>query len=362
MEDGATVKVVSVGETRRENDASMRTQQEQLQMWLVQEEVCLQQHLAQVEKLFEDVLEVKLMMAALNRPAGRFKIPLGLHGSQRFVRQRIPRATWTVPLRQALITLSGHTQVSCDNAIWNGIAQVMKEANANIEDATGTTMSSAQADAVDTARRCPRFVVNAFNTRIAPFTAHGAKTENDELAVAFLLKAVVRQDKLAKMSDLFHTRFPGLVCTVTLGEAAVRRHLVPEVTGIIRLFGVDQVGQLARISEVLRSCRMTILNLYVTTGICDVETCEFVWREGGPLSENVITVAATDRATFDEETFRFEVATASKEVGYEVTSIIMESEHQRAKQLARYYLLRKRFMTDWASERSGPCSKTVWSI
>jgi len=60
MEDGATVKVVSVGETRRENDASMRTQQEQLQMWLVQEEVCLQQHLAQVEKLFEDVLEVKL--------------------------------------------------------------------------------------------------------------------------------------------------------------------------------------------------------------------------------------------------------------------------------------------------------------
>jgi len=30
--------------------------------------------------------------------------------------------------------------------------------------------------------------------------------------------------------------------------------------------------------------------------------------------ENVITVAATDRATFDEETFRFEVATASKEV------------------------------------------------
>lgn len=239
--------------------------------------------------------------------------------------------------------------MSPDNAIWNGIAQVMKEANANIEDATGTTVSSAQAGT---------FSVNAFNTRIAPF----AKSENDELAVAFLLKAVVRQDNLSKMSDLFHTRFPGLVCTVTLGEAAVRRHLVPEVTGVIRLFGVDQVGQLARISEVLRSCRMTILNLYVTTGICDVETCEFVWREGGPLSENVITVAATDRATFDEETFRFEITTASKEVGYEVTSIIMESEHQRAKQLARYYLLRKKFMTEFASEFSSPCSKTVWSI
>lgn len=32
------------------------------------------------------------------------------------------------------------------------------------------------------------------------------------------------------------------------------------------------------------------------------------------LQENVITVASTDRATFDEETFRFEITTASKEV------------------------------------------------
>ncbi|CAK8996875.1 Hypothetical protein SCF082_LOCUS4971 [Durusdinium trenchii] len=283
--------------------------------------------------------------------------------SLRFLRQRaLRRAGSHVPLRQALITLSGHTQVSSDNAIWNGIAQVMKEANANIEDATGTTVSSPQADAVAAARKCPRFVVNAFNTRIAPFAA-GGHSQEDELAVAFLLKAVVREDKLSKMTDLFHSRFPGLVCTVTLGEAAVRRHLVPEVTGMIRLFGPDQVGQLARISEVLRSCRMTILNLYVTTGICDVETCEFVWREGGPLSENVITVAAIDRETFDEETFRLEVARASKEVGYEVTSIIMESEHQRAKQLARYYLMRKRFMTEWAKELD--CSQNasaMWSI
>ena len=158
----------------------------------------------------------------------------------------------------------------------------MKEANANIEDATGTTVSSPRPDLVSTARRCPRFLVNAFNTRIAPFATADAV---EELAVAFLLKAVVREDQLGRMTDLFHSRFPGLVCTVTLGDTTPRRHLVPELTGMLRLFGPDQVGQLARIAEVLRSCRMTILNLYVTTGICDLETCEFVWREGGPLSD-----------------------------------------------------------------------------
>lgn len=61
---GTAVKVISVGmsspEKDREPETSMRTQQEQLQMWLVQEETCLQQHLAQVEQLFEEVLDVRL--------------------------------------------------------------------------------------------------------------------------------------------------------------------------------------------------------------------------------------------------------------------------------------------------------------
>ncbi|CAE7817963.1 scn4aa [Symbiodinium sp. CCMP2456] len=184
------------------------------------------------------------------------------------------------------------------------------------------------------ARRCPRFVVNAFNTKIAPFSPSLQRTEqttasSDELAVAFLLKAVVREDNLAKMSDLFHTRFPGLVCTVTAGGAvAERKTTATRIAGTIRLFGMDQVGQLAKISEVLHACGMTILNLYVTTGVCDVETCEFVVREGGPLSENVITVAAMNKETFEEEAFRNEVEDASQEVGYAVTSIILAARFQ----------------------------------
>ncbi|CAE7948560.1 unnamed protein product [Symbiodinium sp. KB8] len=210
------------------------------------------------------------------------------------------------------------------------------------------------------ARRCPRFVVNAFNTKIAPFSPTLQRTEqttapSDELAVAFLLKAVVREDNLAKMSDLFHTQFPGLVCTVTAGGAvAERKTTATRIAGTIRLFGMDQVGQLAKISEVLHACGMTILNLYVTTGVCDVETCEFVVREGGPLSENVITVAAMNKETFEEEAFRNEVEDASQEVGYAVTSIILEGEKHRPQQLARYYLNRKSFMGEWAKGHTKP--------
>ncbi|CAE7421348.1 unnamed protein product, partial [Symbiodinium microadriaticum] len=235
------------------------------------------------------------------------------------------------------------------------------EAGANIEDATGTTMASGEEEAIlSMARRCPRFVVNAFNTKIAPFSPTLQRTEqttapSDELAVAFLLKAVVREDNLAKMSDLFHTQFPGLVCTVTAGGAvAERKTTATRIAGTIRLFGMDQVGQLAKISEVLHACGMTILNLYVTTGVCDVETCEFVVREGGPLSENVITVAAMNKETFEEEAFRNEVEDASQEVGYAVTSIILEGEKHRPQQLARYYLNRKSFMGEWAKGHTKP--------
>eukprot|EP00435_Cladocopium_sp_Y103_P046963 s564_g13.t1 len=132
MEDPfhGTVKVISVGmsspEKDREPETSMRTQQEQLQMWLVQEETCLQQHLAQVEQLFEEVLDVRLNpqfsdtlnCQRLNTTSAMLRPPLWRHGrtlGKRFVRQRALRAG-AVPLRQALITLSGHTQVSSDNA------------------------------------------------------------------------------------------------------------------------------------------------------------------------------------------------------------------------------------------------------
>eukprot|EP00931_Biecheleriopsis_adriatica_P039490 TRINITY_DN22582_c0_g1_i1.p1 TRINITY_DN22582_c0_g1~~TRINITY_DN22582_c0_g1_i1.p1 ORF type:complete len:350 (+),score=61.77 TRINITY_DN22582_c0_g1_i1:46-1095(+) len=293
--------------------------------------------------------------------------------------------------RQALITLSGHTRVGSSNDIWHGIAMVMKEVKANIEDATGTTMQAAPFSAdlprVDRkSKGSPKFMVSAFNTHIAPFSStpwQMAEKENkdsgDEVAVAYLLKASVDEQAMLQMSDLFHTRFPGLVCTVTVGslEDGPRQAMDStdsphsnftvqhEVTGTIRLFGKDQVGQLATISEVLHNCRVTIQNLLVTTGVCDAETCEFVERVGGPLSENVLSVAAIDRATFDENNFRQQVARAAQEVGYHVTSIILDSEKLRVQQLARYYLRRKAFMDEIAGviEFNGNnCEPGLWHI
>jgi len=333
----------------------------------------------------------RLHMAAVIPRAGQ------IWRGQRFVRQlrkqlnpEVQRSNPTpwpqrpASQRHALITLSGQARVSPGTDLWNAIAQVMKEVNANIEDAAGTFMNASFSEPSDlrlikNTKRSPRFLVSAFNTHIAPFSPAHLQIANpdrqsgcgfwreensgDEVALACLLKASVREDRVSEMSDLFHTRFPGLVCTVTVGGTSTRAS--SELLGTIRLFGVDQAGQLAKIAQVLHGCRVTILNLLVTTGYCDTETCEFLERQGGGLSENVLTVAAIDPATFDEETFRKEVAGTAQEVGYHVTSIILESEKNRAQQLARYYLRRKNFMNQIAGAMDfsgGNVEMALWSL
>lgn len=256
----------------------------------------------------------------------------------------------------------------------------MSEVDANIEDAAIVSMPASSEDgasSADAKRHNPRFLVSAFNTHIQPFSPgllqsrEAQDSLGDEVAVAFLLKASVGEELVQEMSNLFHTRFPGLVCTVTLGALLEPGNFGPplrlaaeEVTVTIRLFGGDRVGQLARIAEVLNNCRVTILNLLVTTGVIDKETSEFVEQVGGPLSENVITVAAIDRTTFDEATLRTEVAKSAREVGYEVTSIILERDRLRAQKLARYYLRRKAFIHEISALEVGStssCDKAVWS-
>jgi len=274
----------------------------------------------------------------------------------------------------ALITLSGQTFASSGNDIWCGIADVMGRVGANIEDAAGTSMPSlapgsagpdAGASAAGpgpggTGTAGPALLVSAFRTHIAPFSlplAQSPASEGGEgatgIAVAIFIKAWMKESSVPTVTNLLHTRFPRLVCTVTVGGPTDEEQSgggAEVLTGTIRLFGIDQVGQLARIAEVLHRCRVTILNLLVTTGVCDSETGDFVERLGGTLSENVITIAAFDQATFDEAALRREVEVRAHKVGYRITSIILDNQESRSQELAGYYLQRKAFIMEVGKE------------
>lgn len=262
----------------------------------------------------------------------------------------------------ALITLSGQTFVSSRNDVWHGIADVMGRVNANIEDAAGTSMRCPVPESADITAGChtgnPSFLVSAFDTHITPFSMSFARSSLDESpedshAVAILLKASIAESMVPLMTNLLHTRFPGLVCTVTIGGATEPEEAVPMqqrpqkvLTGTVRLFGIDEVGQLARIAEALHRCHVTILNLIVTTGICDFETGEFIERGHGTLAENVLTIAIFDRAVFNEAALRREVEATARDNGYKVTSIILDGQESRSQELAGYYLERKAFMSE----------------
>eukprot|EP00930_Biecheleria_cincta_P041826 TRINITY_DN28736_c0_g2_i1.p1 TRINITY_DN28736_c0_g2~~TRINITY_DN28736_c0_g2_i1.p1 ORF type:complete len:343 (+),score=66.72 TRINITY_DN28736_c0_g2_i1:58-1086(+) len=293
--------------------------------------------------------------------------------------KRTPRDKPESSQVQALITLSGHTRVSSDNEVWFGIAKVMSEVRANIEDAAIVSMdaSTDEGSVLPAGRQQqnPRFMVSAFNTHISPFSLAPLQqrevrtSSDDEVAVAFVLKASVSEEAVLEMSNRFHTRFPGLVCTVTVGSFLDLGSPKPqreELIGMIRLFGTDQIGQLARIAEALHNCRVTILNLLSISGIIDRETNEFVEQVGGPFVENFITVAAIDRATFNEEVLREEISKSAREVGYDVASVILERDRLRAQKIAKYYLRRKEFISEISSamEVSGhnQCDKAVWSV
>merc|ERR1712032_168280 len=95
---------------------------------------------------------------------------------------------------------------------------------------------------------------------------------------------------------------------------------------------------------------VTILNLQVTTGICDPSTCEFIERVGGTLSENVLIIGVLGRSNFDEVRLRQEVAQVAQDVGYAVSSIISDCQASRSQELASYYLRRKVFLESWIEQ------------
>jgi len=267
----------------------------------------------------------------------------------------------------ALITLSGHSSVSSGNDVWCGIASIMEEVGANILDAAGAFMRDAEfrsdIGVGGMGSSGPGFFAHPFGTLLTPFVKSSEGEDGAEsFAVAILVKALIAERSVPKMTRLLSTNFPRLVCTTTYGgvaeafqpsaeasEAVVQR----PCSGTLRLFGSDRFGQLSKISAVLAECGVTILNLLVTTGFGDRDTHEFVERAGGPLSQNVISVAAFDRAAFDEDLLRREVTRAAREVGYEVTSIIFDTQADRARreELADYYLRRKSSIREYLAKR-----------
>jgi len=244
----------------------------------------------------------------------------------------------------------------------------MGRVNANIEDAAGTSITSMRSLAFDSGteaaaasssnwQTAPSFLVSAFNTHITPFaTPEDAHQDADDRQnVAIFVKASVVESSMPLLANLLHTRFPGLVCTVTVcgtrqGDPTMQHQPTAEdqtlVTGTVRLFGRDEPGQLAKIAKVLQNCHATILNLRVSTGFCDMETGDFVERTSGPLAENVISVAVFDQAGCDEKILRREVEIAADEVGYSVSSIIFDAQEGRSQELAQYYLRRKALLVE----------------
>jgi len=289
-----------------------------------------------------------------------------------------PRTSANVEQRKwALITLSGQTFALSGKDIWCGIADVMGRTNANIEDAAGTSVSSLVLGSPDMTKVCnttnSSFLVSAFHTHITPFSlplvssslSEGGEGGANSIAVAVFVRASVLERTVPMMTNLLHTRFPQLVCTVTVGGMTCKEDTTKALasvqqqpwqrllTGTIRLFGVDQQGQLAKISEVLQKCRVTILNLWMTKGSGDRETGEFVERSEGGLSETFISIGAFDPTSFDEAALRIEVEACAHDVGYMVTSITLDSQETSSQELALYLLQRKAFLTEFNQVESG---------
>eukprot|EP00929_Paragymnodinium_shiwhaense_P095595 TRINITY_DN56812_c0_g1_i2.p1 TRINITY_DN56812_c0_g1~~TRINITY_DN56812_c0_g1_i2.p1 ORF type:complete len:382 (-),score=64.64 TRINITY_DN56812_c0_g1_i2:426-1571(-) len=278
----------------------------------------------------------------------------------------------------ALITLTGQSRICSGTDIWHGIATVMHQVGANIEDAAGTFMQSpapiGQSPHAARSSKTSTFMVSAFGTHISPFDVATLQGDSVRVAVAIFVKATVPVSAVAEMTDRLHTQFPALVCTLTVGEAAkvdageictlssvtdvesvdAGRVGVAEstaatgtLTGTLRLFGRDQCGQLAGVTETLARQKVTILNLQVSIGSADLNTCEFTECPGGTLAENTITIAVFDRNAFDEVAFRKEIQLAASREGYTVTSFILEGQPRRAEELANYLLRRKKLLSEF---------------
>mmetsp|Transcript_13334 Transcript_13334/g.31234 ORF Transcript_13334/g.31234 Transcript_13334/m.31234 type:complete len:365 (+) Transcript_13334:80-1174(+) len=272
------------------------------------------------------------------------------------------------PLQEALITLSGVNPAASANDVWCGVAKIMGQANANIMDASGSfvKINSRGGGHANTNASGLSFLVNAFNTTITPFAERGGGGHMDSAAVSVFLKVNLPARNMEKMLHLLHTRFPRLVCTVTVGgepsdtdkEKVDKPADAVSWTGTMYLFGEDRVGQLAAISEAMVQSRLMILQLTVTTGFYDPVTGEFVEGIGGPLSENRIKFAVYDGTLIHEEVVNEKVAEASQKVGYGVTSVLWDHQGTQEQDLAYYFMKRKEFILDYMNRLQASAEDT----
>jgi len=261
------------------------------------------------------------------------------------------------PRRFALVTLSGRSIAVAENNVWCGIADVMASVHANIEDAAGAFTRSdkvAKKGGMDKS-----FVAYPFGTRLTPLSTGHMGSDGESYTVAIVMKVSIEERSVQEMTDLLHSKFPGLVCTVCYGgvpeESVSTAEEAPMLRGTIRLFGLDRVGQLLKIADRLAFCRVTISHLFVASGFGDRETYEFVEAPGGPLSENLIIVNALDHTAASEDVLQRELSGVVKEVGYAVASIIFDQHRggrgqQVKEELATYYLERKAYIKEFVEK------------
>jgi len=276
-------------------------------------------------------------------------------------------------VRWALVTLSGITRPGVSsNDIWAGIAAVMGRAGANIQDAAGTfapqpVQAPSGREAVEPiASNSSDFVLGAFGTRIAPYADPYEDEPGVRRSVALFFRAAVPEDNVPLMSSLMQKEFPLLVCTVTMGGAldeGLQRgamlsgssradQIKRDRLATLYFFGADYVGQLARLTSAMLRCRVSIVHLKTSTGNVDPDTCEYVERAGGPLSENVITVSSIDEGVLlSAERLRAEIGPVAEEVGYEVFAVVADEDEERPRILAEYHLHRKSLLQRFAELR-----------
>ncbi|CAE8733661.1 unnamed protein product, partial [Polarella glacialis] len=273
--------------------------------------------------------------------------------------------------KRVILTFSGKVRASSGSEIWSRVAQVMSAAGANIETAGGTfvpmELGSEEAESES-------FSVSAFGACISPsiLPADGLR-EEPLLGCTMFLKAVLPNERVSDLMQLLRTQSPLQVYTISLSSDAVpcsATDSCPErdlqtgeagdrETGTLYLFGVDQPGQLARITEMLSRHGVSVSHLRVQSGGPDPAKCDFAPSAsgGGPLAENRIRIIYNAAST-DTEKLRRDIQRVGEEVGYSVTCLSMDSESQFRAMTPSYVLRRKAFAVAYLQEVSAK-SKVV---
>jgi len=265
--------------------------------------------------------------------------------------------------RQVILTFSGVVPVSSGSAIWSKIAQVMKAANANIANASGTFLQIHKGLGRRAASiQGSNFSVSAFGACISPSLPPVDYGDEDLLACTMYLKVRLSCSGVDKMMCLLRTESPLQVYTVSHSHSSegecssssssssntdmiegVQQQGQDAQTGTVYLFGLDRPGQLCKITKVLMSFGVSILHLRVKSGTVAFGKCDFVSDSGGPLAENSIRIAF-DGTKLDVPMLRRKIQDLGMEVGYCVTCVTIDSHNRLRSRLPSYNLRMKAFI------------------